>query len=212
MKGSFEDSELQVRRLMEIAGGSSNAYDNPATPPSPTPVPQEEPLPSPSKPNPFEDLVDAMAGVQGDEPTPEEEAKFASGLDGICGNALEELAGPSSDSRPKPLGPEYEFSVTVEKGGELSAIWDGFGWAAAEGKPREIQIDSGPATIKRTAEGAWVLEDPQKNRKYLREDGNLAGHLTPGADAFIWVLDLSNSQPDLGYIHNGYVFLQKERS
>ena len=211
MKGSFEDNNRQVRHLMEAIGGSANAYEEPS-------APKETPAPTPTKPNPFEDPASEtetitsalLAGTSGEEPTPEDEARATEETLGGTHLVLgDEEVDDMEGEPPLPLNPDYERSADVEEGGELAAIWDGFTWVDAASKPREIQMDSGPATIHRTAEGAWVLEDLEKNRKYLKEEGTLDGHLRPGKDVLIWVSGLSNFHPDLGYIHNGYAFLRK---
>ena len=53
MKGNFADNNDQVRRLMEVIGGSVDAYERPAAPQNQESVPQPEQ--PPQKPNPFQE-------------------------------------------------------------------------------------------------------------------------------------------------------------
>jgi hypothetical protein len=243
MKGSFEDNNNQVRRLMEQIGGSVSAYEEPRPAPQPAPTPivekpnpfrdPEEPLvekpaptPEPEEPSLAEQTgltvevdpdpdEEAWAQILAEEPAWTEEIQEPSDPDEfVCGTGLEEIFriehGFRPQTQPDSLGDSYQLHGPVWSCGELAAVWNGFVWVAANGEPKEVTLDSGTAEVHRDAGNHWVLEDPAKDRQYLKEDGNLAGSLAV-ADIFIWVKRLNGEGQDFGYLHNGWVFLRKEQ-
>jgi len=207
MKGSFDDADNQVSRLMEVLGGSADAYE------APQPAPREQQAPDTKKPNPFGDPnegsedsnSDPLAGIIGDEPTPAEEAQVSEDESWDCGYMLDS----DRPSRPAPLDGTYSYHAIVEDCGELKSIWDAFVEVIVDQQPKQVTLDSGTYEIIQTPpQGLWALVDTFKDRKYLLEAGNLTGHLKPG-EKFIWVKSLTEVGRDFGYIHQGYVFLHK---
>ncbi len=228
MKGNFDDSSSQVQRLMEAIGGSADAYASPepppvkeVAPPSKKPNPFEDPAGGlKGKPLAMSREVmlrraeaegdsevtagsldpDALAGIEGEEPTPEDSAAAGdSGWD--CGFTLAD----DKPSPPQPLSEEYRYHDIVDACGELKAVWDAFCLVVTDQEPKQVTLDSGTFEVTKS-QGSWVLSDPHKNYMYVLEVGNLAGHLKLG-ERLIWVSNMEN-QTDFGYIHQGYVFLK----
>lgn len=218
MKGTFDDSNSQVQRLMEALGGSADAYE----PPSVDPV--EAPASNSKKPNPFLDdsqpdhglvVIDEPEGgslgtPEGYQPGPGEgEEGFEKKSEPYP--CVFGLAGLEDDDPPEflPLDDSYIYHGLVEGCGELDRVWEAFHAASVDQLPKQAILDSGIYEVtRRPPLDYWVLEDPVKDRKYLLESGNLAGHLAPG-EKFIWVTGLQDTDQDFGYIHCGAVFLKK---
>jgi hypothetical protein len=140
------------------------------------------------------------------EPPRPDDSDCATGLDDLF--ELEHGYRPAT--QPDPLDDNYQLHGTVWSCGELADVYNGFIWITANGEPHKVKLDSGEGEIQKIAMGNWVLEDPVKDRKYLKEIGNLAGFLEV-KDIFIWVMGLSDGDQEFGYIHNGWVFLPKEQ-
>lgn len=189
MKKDFVNANDQVRRLMEVIGGSSNAYD------------KEEEITSSVlstssaiHSNPFASKVDPL-----DKEESEQDIKVEELLT-MCGTGMDEYPPPD------PLSNDYVYHDIVNNCGELYPLWVAFTKVRETGQTKEANLDSGTYSIDHL-NGSWILLDFVKHRKYLLESGNLSGHLAPD-DQFVWVMLLDlDTHKDFGYIHNGFVFL-----
>lgn len=198
MNGSFEDAEAEVQRLMEVAGGSVDAY--------------EGHRPSPG-PDPFEnDVVITEAPDEGLPSREDEERASREEFDLGCAFMLGLQPG---DGEPTSIGDEFTYHGPTERCGELHEVQRSFRLARSNREPQEAQLESGPRSMVHH-NGAWVLLDPVKNICYQEETGNLAGHR--GKELFIWVypaLSAAMCRPPaesaFGYIHRGYVFTRKPK-
>ena len=204
MKGSFDAANSQVRRLMEVLGGSADAYEPPREDPTRPPPGEEKPNPFLSAGRPDHGLVvvDEPEGVflgepEDHQPTADDEHECAFGL----GEA-------DAVEAPPPLDESYAYHGLSAACGELAAVRRGFSLAAGEDTPRSIQLDSGSYQMHKLPEGCWVLDDTGKSKRYLEEIGNLAGHRKVD-DVFVWVQDLKDPERDFGYIHECFVFVKK---
>lgn len=197
MSQSFEEAEAEVQRLMEIAGGSIDAYEK--SRPAPTESGQPE-------------QVTLEAGDE-DLPTREdEELALKEEPDLGCGFMLGLQPG---DGEPNPIGDEFSYHAPSEKCGELHEVQRAFRLARSDQKAREVRLDSGSYPMIHH-NGAWTVLDQVKNISYREETGNLAGHR--GNELFIWVypalsavMNRPPAESAFGYIHRGYVFTRKPK-
>ncbi len=219
---SFEETQFQVTRLMEVAGGSANAYDEPpvsSNPNEPTVSVEGNPFAEEDKSPPAHGLVveDEPINVtpaSNDEARKDFEAHYAQHTQlqpGWCGTrAPGDYEEDDLLFVPENIDPNtYDFFKPVEDCGELEAIWEAFSDTLACEEGGTAQLETGPATFKKNHVGCWILDDPVKNKRYLQETGNLRGELAEGQN-FLWVMSLDEQETDFGYIHDGYVFLVKE--
>ena len=206
----FNQAQALIKRLMEGVGGSADAYGQPEVQP---PVTTPAMTATPARKMPTLPDLGTLLQPQPLLPTTraDEEGKFDEGYD-IC---LEGM----TDDRDTPVGgmpsisPEYVPAGVVESSVELKAVFNGFLRAIATGQPQPVKLESGTYQVLRpTSRLGWELHDIGKDYLYLQEIGGYSLAVIPHAnedDLFIWVMRASNHDLDLGYIHEGYVFLHK---
>lgn len=220
---SFEETQYQIARLMEVAGGSANAYEVPLgaedTNP-PVKSVEDNPFETPDRGLVLENSSDEPAG---DEPAPEDEEPAPTGqaptpleervlsIEGSSLGGSYTEAWEDAPGAPESLDPDrYQYYRPVEGCGELSDIWDALTWTITKGEGATVQLETGSGTFVKNPHGCWVLDDVVKNKRYLLETGSLSGHLATDEDYLLWVMAVDDHDEDFGYIHNGYVFLIKE--
>lgn len=208
----FNQAQALIRRLMEGVGGSADAYGQPEVQP---PVATPTMAAAPARKMPV--IPDLAALLQAQpQPLPAQPADMSAdeeideGYD-IC------LEGMTDDERDIPVGgmppidANYTPSGVVESSAELKAVFDGFLRAIATGQPQPVKLESGTYQVLRpTSRLGWELHDVAKDYLYLQETGvGTLGGFVNEDDLFIWVMRASNHDVDLGYIHEGYVFLHQ---
>lgn len=210
---SFEETQFQVTRLMEVAGGSANAYDRP--PDSLNPDKSTENVEG----NPFaegdESPPDHGLVVEDEAPSEHElvlvdgEPTTKSGFGG-CITFMPEMPRPGGRPDGSIDDNRYELYAAVEQCGELANVWRALTKTLMSKEGATAKLDTGEATYERGPNNCWILDDPVKNKRYLLESSDLQGLLDRNHDSLLWVMAIDDSDQDFGYIHNGYVFLVKE--
>lgn len=188
---TFDQATALIARLMEGVGGSADAYEPPVAPTpastqEPRQLPEDDPVLRASK----EDLpLDCLGG----------EAKSLT---------AEELAGLWI--YPLPISDDYLIQGVVEDAGELKPIFEALEQSIISGKHVTVALESGSYATQKGANGlGWILIDPVKDRRYVQQiETGAAFKGVDEGDTFIWVMQESNHDVDLGYIHEGYVFLR----
>lgn len=225
----FEQASKQVRRLMEIAGGSSDAYEETPTPekpqhvdweaacaqvsrlitpakPTPAPVAQvgEEPASDEPSGQELEDFFRELKGEKPFVPPTEKELTELPAID--CGGVIEGMPRGSSPLTPLP---DYREAGSVDDAGELFDLYHAFLHVIQTQRPEDVQLESGQYTILK-AMGAWALCDSTKNLKYIL-DANPHQYSAEFQvdDLLIWVRGISDGGEDYGYIWNGWCYLRK---
>lgn len=232
---SFAEASRQVADLMAAVGQGVDAYEDETHPPAPTSFEaalasveaaeqHADPVftPDPAVIQGLEqiedqqDLGEAMRHTQGDGPdAPHAEAVSQVAPDDkgddwefMCATGLDEM---EESLRPEAVEPErFSFHSVVECSGSLEPIWEAFERANhtsldVDGRKLEIVGKRGAYSIRDEVAGVWYLQaGPEEARGALGlEEG----------DIFIWVIPLDVDDPasakELGYIHNGYVFVAR---
>ncbi len=184
----FDQVQALIKRMMEGIGGSATAYEPPVAT-SPTPLQEETELPEddPVRRASEEDLpLDCLSG----------EAKSLT---------AEELAGLWVC--PHPISDDYTIHGVVEDAGELKPIFDALEQSAIFGKHVTVALESGNYATQKVVSGGWMLIDPVKDRRYVSQTTPCHEVVAEG-DTFIWVRQESDHNVDLGYLHEGYIFLR----
>jgi hypothetical protein len=203
----FNQAQALINRLMEAHGGSADAYASPVAPTSaPTAKPTTSRMPVIPDLAAFSRLQTPDPVVNAPVPTDEDDEEC------IDGTIDWEGLGDRVWTSPPPIDEDrYVAHGVVEDAEELDALYQGFRNAIKTGQPQSVKLESGIYQVLRHAHHlGWELRDSSKDRLYLQETGlaNLAGFVED-TDTFIWVMTASNHDDDLGYIHEGYVFLHK---
>lgn len=184
MTRDFNQAQALVKRLMEGMGGSADAY----APDSP------EPQAGNVAPDPIETAL----------PEPTEDC-----LEGALDwQALEGQLW----TNPDPIDADrYEAYGVIEDSEELKAIYEAFRRCLRSGQPESVKLETGTYQLRKpTPKTGWELVDTVKDRLYMQQvDVHILGATAEDAEVFIWVAPASNPDQDLGYIHEGYVFLHK---
>lgn len=195
----FDQAAALVRRLMEDAGGSADAYEKP--------LPSSNPTRDSEQAEETCFLPDSLLGPQEFGSQEEEED------DGSCADGMVDwdAVGNRVWTNPPPVDDGYSPKGVVEDSEELLAIYKGFEKARRTNEPQAVRLETGVYQIERPwkLEKNWKLIDPVKDRLYLAEDVSGTFDIVSSEDLFIWVMPDSNRDGDLGYIHMGYVFLRK---
>ena len=184
----FDQVQALISRLMERVGGSADAYEPPAASElSPLKkkclLPEDDPVRRASE----EDLpLDCLGG----------EAKSLT---------AEELAGLWIC--PLPISDDYAIHGVVEDAGELKPIFEAIEQSLIFGKHVTVALESGSYATQKGVSGGWKLIDPVKDRCYITQTMRGYEAVAEG-DTFIWVMQESDHDVDLGYLHEGYVFLR----
>ena len=184
---NFDQANALISRIMENAGGSANAYED-LVAEKPEPV-QEVPETTPAEP----EITDEDRLDGGD----------------ICVNGIAILPeGRTWFGSPPAIDEAYEPKGIVDEAGELLAVYEALCESVDVGTPRDAKLESG---TYRTELGGhnWMLKDPVKDRLYYQEDVSSTYEVIHEGDIFIWVMQISDNDADLGYIHEGFVFLHK---
>lgn len=231
---SYDDACRQVENLMAAIGGGVNAYEEEKYKTSPSPAensfeaavasveaaaqrldpsgaPVAGPKALPSGWQPAPDLAE-LDFTEAPEEVPSEaevaETEDEGALD-WCATGLEDL---EESLIPEPLDDEHQYHDIVENAGSLDPFWQTIVRSHNTGKPQSVMIEGRELTSRRVA-GCWEILDKEMGLRYLQAgetDIDLKGFLED-KDLFVWVLPSSDSfAEDLGYIHNGYVFLRKK--
>jgi len=111
---------------------------------------------------------------------------------------------------PNPIDSDrYYRAGIIENMGELEEIYKVLTRLARGRSVDTVTLDSG--TYKPYSKGSvFIIDDEKKGLQYMWENtSRLHGNVVMENDHFIWVIRLED-QEDLGYIHNGYVFLTRE--
>lgn len=230
----FEKASSSVRRLMEVAGGSCDAYADqpPATKKQTFPTWEEvsspllhtEPPPvekrsppdwmegtnfTPSDSEPTRDELDEFIRESlGSKSAPKEETKPTPQEEILCGGVVEIYRG---ENQFEPITNEYRFISSVEDAGELALLYQAFELARLNPKATtQVALDTGSYPL--TPRGStFELIDTKKNLRYVMADWAEMSHHEPIVeenDLFIWVLSMDSGQ-DEGYIHSGWVYGRK---
>jgi len=176
----FDQASALISRLLEGVGGSADAYAAPVAPSVPT-----------------------EATTFNSEPLPCD--------DGICvdGEAQAPEDGRDWWINPDPVTDDYEVVGAVEDSAELKVIWEAIHDSFYEDVPKSVKLDTGTYQTEKQTGGTWLLKDTVKDRLYCQEHVHGVYSIVDPDDIFIWVLSLSNRDADLGYMHEGWVFLHK---
>lgn len=185
---NFDQAQALIDRLMESVGGSADAYESHTL----EFLADKSSLADRKKDLVFQTLVT-------DLPT----------LDCLDGDAKdftrEELKGLWCS--PPPITPEYQTHGVVEDAGELKLIFEGLEKSAKSEQSVTMNIDSGTHNTEAIFGGGWSVTDKVKDRLYILETGVCHYDVVNPEDTFIWVLQASDQDICLGYIHEGYVFM-----
>jgi hypothetical protein len=185
----YNQAAALINRLLEVHGGSINAYEEPLQEPEPDP------------PSPLDRIFGPLPEGALPKVADNEESDCLDGLWDRISNA------------PPPVSDEYEFWGVDHDSPELTVIYAGFETARQTGQPQIVALETGQYILDRNpTTGGWQLEDTVKGRFYSTEvlPGARFGPKAKEGDLFIWVMPTSNKDVSLGYIHQGYVFLLKE--
>jgi len=200
MQTSFERAQSEVGRMLEDLGGSANAYEQAKTRSAQADVnPFQNPEPLDTSDHPHDDEPETLFGGTGDDSRPVDEA--------LCGGSVEE---PRGFSPFPPISERYELVGNVEDMGELSDLFDAFVHASLTKEPGEVKMQTGTYEILCTENG-WCLLDGAKGLRYLLDDGE-ASNMDPDVqldDTVVWVIR-ARDDADLGYIHQGWVYHNRE--
>lgn len=185
----FDQAGALIKRLMEGVGGSADAYEEPIVGPV-----REEPASRAPEP-----------------PVDDEDTTVSFGEDiGICVDGEVELPEDRSWwTNPPPITDEYEPFDVVEAAEELKAIYEAIVNSLETDEPQPVQLETGQVMTERQHGRTWVVKDTVKDRLYCQENSGGMYDVVDEDDTFIWVMQISDHDVDLGYIHEGYVFLHK---
>lgn len=162
-----------------------------------------------------EDLQEALARLQGTQTTvPHQQVEQEEASDddyGLCATDIDD-----GDLLPEVIDAEaYSFHNVVECSGNLEAVWKAFEMARRTGEPQRLELPDRSLQMERKHD-CWEIRDEQANLWYLEAGENdvLAQQALEAGDLFIWVIPIIEGQDsalveDLGYIHNGYVFMRR---
>lgn len=237
---SFEQATRQVADLMAAVGQGVDAYEDETHPPAPTSfeaalasVEAAEQHADPVfPPDPVviqgleeiedqQDLEEAMRRIQSDEPTvPHEEVVAQVAADDedddwefMCATGMDEL---EESLMPEILDPErFSFHNVVECAGTLEPIFKAFEKVNRTGEPTQIVVE-GRTLVCEKPRSEWEIRDKVQGIWYLQAGPHEAGagHVIEEGDLFIWVIPTDGEDEsfadELGYIHNGYVFMRRE--
>ena len=198
-KLSFEEACRQVDNLMAAIGGNVDAYEGGNS--------DED----------SQDVSEALDRLRNnpDPPVPHEKVVEELGEDDslMCATGLDEL---EDSLMPEILDPErFVFHNVVECLGTLEFIWQAFEKANQSGKEGSVNLPGRSLEISRLR-STWEIKDHLQNIWYLQADSSdLAIRGLNDKDIFVWVLPLEDKDdfaPELGYIHNGYVFMRRQEN
>lgn len=142
------------------------------------------------------------------DPEPEDSPDFDGKFwDCMTGHVL-------NDQAPKPVEEKYKMLGSVVAYGELKDIYDAFKWAQETGEPQTVTIESGTYEMTPSFNSSdMVLHDTGKGRRYVQQTHHACvegyDQIEEG-DLFVWVIDDTADEDDLGYIHNRWVFVLEQ--
>lgn len=170
-----------------------------------------------------QDLEEAMRrlGEPQDTPVPHEEVVGQVAADDedddwefMCATGMDEL---EESLMPEILDSErFTFHNVVECAGTLEPIFKAFEKANKTGEPTQVALP-GRTLVCEKPRNEWEIRDEVQGIWYLQAGPNEAGanHVIREGDVFVWVIPIEEGEDEyfvdeLGYIHNGYVFMRRE--